>query len=278
MSKVFTSLELSPENFLHLQAAAKAYILDPDHPERRDCVGQRGKGDLELVKMRLWNCAAKFLDEEGHGLSHFGQDVPGTDGALRSMLWPRDRNKIIGATIPLLRRMVTNERQRQYAVKARKGGNTGSVRRHESSSEVPSPARSNIEYGSRDPSGIGDLRMNGLGSQPGDEDRLTPSARSTIGMTRCNGSPRLCFNIVEGQHRIRPSFEASAEECPDLQAVYAKVLRHYEVATLDGAIVRVLLPQGLTSIASDEEWVRALLTIEATEWMDGETKIVIDLL
>ena len=277
MSKVFTSLELSPENFLHLQATAKAYMLDPEHPERRDCVGQRGKGDSELVKMRLWNCAAKFLDEEGHGLSHFGQDVPGADGASNSMLWPRDRNKIIGVTIPLLRRMVTNERQRQYAMEARKGGNGSTASRLESNSGVLSPVRGNIEYGSRDPSDIGDLRVNGLGSPPGDEDRLTPSARSTIGMAHCNGSLRLCFNIVEGQHRIRPSFEALAEECPNLQAVYAKVLRHYGVATLHGAVVRVLLPQGLTSIASDEEWVRALLSVEATEWMDGETKIVIDL-
>jgi hypothetical protein len=33
---MFSSLEISPENFLHLQAAAKNYMLDDEHPERRD--------------------------------------------------------------------------------------------------------------------------------------------------------------------------------------------------------------------------------------------------
>ena len=122
MSKLYTSLELSPENFLRLQAAAKTYMLDPSFPQRRDCVGQRGKGDSELVKLRLWNCVKEFLESKGHGERFFGSDVLGEDGARNSMTWPTDRNNIIRAVTPLLRRMVTNERQRQYAVETRKGG------------------------------------------------------------------------------------------------------------------------------------------------------------
>ncbi|KAL2802604.1 hypothetical protein BJX63DRAFT_425944 [Aspergillus granulosus] len=122
MSKMFTSLELSPENFLHLQAAAKAYMLDDRHPERRDCVGQRGKGDTEMVKLRLWNCVRHFLEVEGNGPRFFGEHVVNEGMPPRTYVWPRDQQKIISFVIPLLRRMVTNERQRQYAVETRKGG------------------------------------------------------------------------------------------------------------------------------------------------------------
>jgi hypothetical protein len=122
MSRLFSSLELSPENFLHLQAAAKNYMLDDNHPERRDCVGQRGKGDTEMVKLRLWNCVRNFLEAEGYGERFFGEHVVNESMPPRQFIWPRDQHKIISLVIPLLRRMVTNERQRQYAIETRKGG------------------------------------------------------------------------------------------------------------------------------------------------------------
>lgn len=128
MSKLFTSLELSPEGFLQLQSAAKNYMLNDAHPERRDTVGQRGKGDSELVKLRLWNCVKDFLENEGNGDRFFGPNVPGDEGKLRTMFWPSHKNNIITALTPLLRRMVTNERQRQYAVEARKPGATSDAR------------------------------------------------------------------------------------------------------------------------------------------------------
>ena len=129
MSKLFSSLELSPENFLHLQAAAKGYMLNDDHPERRDCVGQRGKGDTEMVKLRLWNCVRHFLEAEGNGERFFGENVVNEGMGPRTYIWPRDQQKIISLVIPLLRRMVTNERQRQYAIETRKGGATEERRR-----------------------------------------------------------------------------------------------------------------------------------------------------
>lgn len=129
MSKLFSSLELSPENFLHLQAAAKAYMLDDNHPERRDCVGQRGKGDTEMVKLKLWNCVRHFLEVEGYGERFFGENVVNEGMGQRQYVWPRDQHKIISLVIPLLRRMVTNERQRQYAIETRKGGGAEERRR-----------------------------------------------------------------------------------------------------------------------------------------------------
>ncbi|KAH7126848.1 hypothetical protein B0J11DRAFT_287709 [Dendryphion nanum] len=136
MSKLFISLQLTPENFLHLQAQAKAYMLDTTHPERQSCVGNRGKGDTDMVKLRLFNCVREFLSD-GAGEQFFGENVDkpalsdtieaaralGEDRTTQERLvWPRDGNTIIGLVTPLLRRMVTNERQRMYAIETRKGG------------------------------------------------------------------------------------------------------------------------------------------------------------
>jgi hypothetical protein len=138
MSKLFMSLQLSPENFLQLQALAKTYMLDPAHPERQNCVGNRGKGDTDMVKLRLFNCVRDFL-EGGSGEQFFGENVekPGDQDVSEAaralgenqvtssgerLTWPRDGNKIISLVTPLMRRMVTNERQRIYAIETRKGG------------------------------------------------------------------------------------------------------------------------------------------------------------
>jgi hypothetical protein len=137
MSKLFVSLQLSPENFLHLQAQAKMYMLDTRYPERQNCVGNRSKGDTDMVKLRLFNCVRDFL-RDGAGEQFFGENVEklGEHDAIEAaralgedletnagtkFIWPKDGNTIISLVTPLMRRMVTNERQRMYAIETRKG-------------------------------------------------------------------------------------------------------------------------------------------------------------
>ncbi|KAL1613027.1 hypothetical protein SLS60_001259 [Paraconiothyrium brasiliense] len=142
MSKLFMSLQLSPESFLRLQAEAKSYMLDSAHPERQSCVGNRGKGDTDMVRLRLFNCVRDFLDG-GAGERFFGEGAANNRQAggdshelaralgedqvetHTDLVWPRDGNKLISLVTPLLRRMVTNERQRVYAIETRKGGARG---------------------------------------------------------------------------------------------------------------------------------------------------------
>ena len=57
-------------------------------------MGQRGKGDSEAVKLKLWNTVAQFLDQEGHGYSHFGEQVLGEQGSARTMIWPQDKSRV----------------------------------------------------------------------------------------------------------------------------------------------------------------------------------------
>jgi hypothetical protein len=131
IGKLYSSLQLSPEKFVHLQAAAKAYMLDQNHPERLDTIGQRGRGDTDLVRLKLWNFVKEFLDDLGNGQKFFGDHVPDVDGQHpRTMIWPQDAEQIIKACVPVMRRMVTNERQRQYAMQARK--TTEDIHGHES--------------------------------------------------------------------------------------------------------------------------------------------------
>ncbi|KAH8719360.1 hypothetical protein GQ44DRAFT_729875 [Phaeosphaeriaceae sp. PMI808] len=140
MFKLYVSLELTPENFLKLQAQAKVYMLDEDYPERQNCVGNR-KGDADLVKLKLFNCVQKFLND-GVGEYFFGKNAerqgervvieaacalgqakdPSTEDRVT---WPKDEGKLINLVTPLMKRMVTNERQRKYAIKTRKRGTKG---------------------------------------------------------------------------------------------------------------------------------------------------------
>lgn len=150
MSKLFMSLNITPEKFIALQALAKAYMLSPAHPERQSCVGNRGKGDTDMVKLRLFNCVREFLADNGVGEQFFGEyaeklgDRESSEAAAalgeegkrgEKLLWPRDGNKIISLVTPLMRRMVTNERQRLYAIDTRKGG-----KKAEKEESVDSPA------------------------------------------------------------------------------------------------------------------------------------------
>ena len=156
MSKLFMSLNITPENFIALQALAKAYMLSPAHPERQSCVGNRGKGDTDMVKLRLFNCVRDFL-ADGVGEQFFGENVqklgqkenseaPAAlgqqEGGAERLVWPRDGNKIISLVTPLMRRMVTNERQRLYAIDTRKGGKKAEK---EGSAEAPSTPASDAE-------------------------------------------------------------------------------------------------------------------------------------
>ena len=81
-------------------------------------------------------------------------------------------------------------------------------------------------------------------------------------------------------HVIKQQFDAPAEECPDLQQIYAQLLQVQDgsiIASFEGVRVSVLLPQGLVAVNSDSDWLQALSAVRRTAWMDGEVKILIEL-
>lgn len=123
LGKVFTSLELAPESFLKLQNAAKEYMLTDEHPERKDVVGhKKHNSNNDQAKLKLYQCVEDFLQQDNNGETFFGHSVSLNDPEAppRTFFWPEDRNRIVKLLMPLLRKMVTNERQRIYAAETRK--------------------------------------------------------------------------------------------------------------------------------------------------------------
>jgi len=119
MSKIFTSLGIDPVEFLEVQAAAKEYMEDPQHPERLATVGyaKNDKKDKDTAKLNLASVVESFLEEEGWGERAFGKNARGRTST--KMQWPKNKPKVITAVTPLLRRIVNNKRQREYQLKKR---------------------------------------------------------------------------------------------------------------------------------------------------------------
>ncbi|KAG0154698.1 hypothetical protein PDIDSM_266 [Penicillium digitatum] len=243
ISKMFSSLEISPENFLHLQAAAKNYMLNDEHPERRDCVGQRGKGDTEMVKLRLWNCVRQFLEAEGNGERFFGEHVVNEGMGPRAYIWPRDQHKIISLVIPLLRRMVTNERQRQYAIETRKGGGAEERRRRktEEFSNLNSPRFSPEQHlqMQNQTSHRDDLSqsMPPPPPQPMQQSAMDPSQPMDLGLTDLflDGYTAdweeigRCYDSYNENFELDNLWSLSGLQQPDWRGLVAAVDSHYHV-------------------------------------------------
>ena len=306
MHKLYTSLELSADNFLQLQCAAKHYMLDESHPERRDTVGQRGKGDSELVKLRLWNCVKEFLDREGNGDRFFGPHVPGEEGQARTMFWPLHKNNLISAITPLLRRMVTNERQRQYAVQIRKPDTANEIGSDEKPKQHSLPPSQIDQQDDRPPEGTrrvdvgphdvsNNMSANDVTNQQamvvstntsGAHDDLGDALQSDfpfvasesgsleVNMTRYLG---LHVSVLTEGKRLLPRFDIPAANCSNLNSMLQKIVDQYHDSSLVLAKVKVLLPNGLVEVRDDSEWGAALGMAESLDWMDGELKVIAEL-
>lgn len=86
MSQLYDKLQVSPEQFLHLQAAAKDYMLDPEHLERREVIGKRHGVELSSVKLKLYKITSSFLYEKGWGERCWGPKAPRL--VEREVHWP----------------------------------------------------------------------------------------------------------------------------------------------------------------------------------------------
>jgi hypothetical protein len=85
MARLFSSLQITAEEFIHLQAAAKEFMLDEKHPDRYDCVGNKEKGDTDMTKLKLFGCVKMFLDN-GWGERLWGKGA--TDPEKQTLKWP----------------------------------------------------------------------------------------------------------------------------------------------------------------------------------------------
>ncbi|PQE03879.1 hypothetical protein CJF30_00006569 [Rutstroemia sp. NJR-2017a BBW] len=270
MSKLFTSLEISPEQFITLQAAAKAYMLDENFPERSACVGTKTKLDTDMTKLRLYACVKTFLDQEGWGEKLFGENAPG--GATRKNKWPQMQNK------------VTNERQRIYAIEVRKEKEkdgqkpTSSTRRGSSTA----PAAKSPSLTSPPPFPELDPKLNQLYQESLKANAqkkaspppvAAPAAPAVV--VRKKGELAYHVNIVCEGKRKREQVTLSPANCVGFASLVGRVeglIRE----KLKMKNIKVLGVNGLVEVTDEASWVKAVLGVRKVEWMDGDVKVVVE--
>ncbi|KAK5056106.1 hypothetical protein LTR84_012659 [Exophiala bonariae] len=290
LGKVFTSLQLAPENFLRLQNAAKAYMLDEAHPERRDVVGhKKHMGGADVAKLNLWRVVEEFLTKHGFGAKFFGPGVgAGIPGApQRSLTWPQDSQSIIKLMMPLMRKMVTNERQRVYAATSRKGGSAIPGEKADSPFDVGDSIMSteNEALSSPRPTEAATL-PEVTSTNPAEQPTQSPSATQQLN-TAFKQSIILYVNVVSNTggalRREIPRFTLTPDSAPSLAALIAEVEQRYKRPPPQDTsmepkapIIKVWLTDGLVTVAEDGEWMVALLSAGVVDWMDGEIRVLIE--
>ncbi|KAH8815610.1 hypothetical protein F5884DRAFT_772917 [Xylogone sp. PMI_703] len=304
MAKLFLSLGISPEQFLHLQAAGKAYMLDEAHPERREAVGSRvkgrgGQGQSDITKMELFNCVEAFLKDEGWGERLYGG---GTSSKLR---WPEMRTKIISLVTPLLRRMVTNERQRLYAIEQRRSGSPGTAQqatRKGVAATNPIPARAtstsvteaadmasphNSEHAAEQASSLSPTAQldnyhynidSTFTAANGQNEEVQPAP--VIGEDTDAKSEDITttyhVNILQFGARIKPRLTLNNKNCPGFPSLVQYIHNIYGDEGIRPVKISILGPQGQLSISDDDSFNQAVRSVMENEWMDGEVKILVD--
>ncbi|KAL2444223.1 hypothetical protein ABEF95_015972 [Exophiala dermatitidis] len=289
LGKVFASLELAPENFLRLQTAAKAFMLDEAHPERRDVVGHKKvTGGTDVAKLKLWNCVEEFLAVHGYGEKYFGpgagEGIPGAPP--RTLIWPQDSQTIIKLMMPLMRKMVTNERQRVYAAATRRQSSNKDNKDDQSLPQTPADDSLASHVDTHETP----LTTNGrqtTSPDPVEQPPSTVSVSEPQPTTAFKQSIILYVNVVSNTggalRRVIPRFTLTPEAAPSLSTLVAEVEKKYKKPHQDNGpdsvprpVVKVWLPDGLVTVTEDGEWMVALLSAGVVDWMDGEVRVLVE--
>lgn len=186
--------------------------------------------------------------------------------------------------------MVTNERQRLYALetRAKKTSTTEQPQTPEDSS------RSQPQYQPTDPEGTGiesnlnschynlepfvssqdeDLSFN-LGSQQANVCGLNGTCAPDMNKT----SLHYHLNIFSKGKRVIPKVYLTPATCPSFASLVQHVL-HYlndESKNYKSNGLHVHSAGGLIQVQCEQVWLEALKSVEENEWMDGDVKILLE--
>jgi hypothetical protein len=210
-------------------------------------------------------------------------------------------SRIVSLVTPLLRRMVTNERQRLYASQSRKGRTEGKSRKvnmdqSDEDAELPKDDTTQSSNGSRRIRHQGEESASPMpGIDPEleqyhyveDEMQQSESRRNSIGSRSSNGfasafpikttdsdEVKYFVNIIDGSRRLKPRFTLSPGTCPG----FASLIQHVQNIMDDGRGTRSVQtygPNGLVDVTDQASWIDAIELVKSTEWMDGEVKCIV---
>lgn len=216
-----------------------------------------------------------------------------------------DIPRIISLVTPLMRRMVTNERQRRYArvTRASQKGNLPSAKRGHKSAQNPQPANPVCEEAPT-PSEDRDAPVQYPEIDPKldqyhysfDPSFASKSPKSPPPASRCpnpaiNNSEQETYrpssfmpessivyhlNILHDGVRIRPKTTLSSINCPG----FSSLIQHIRSALSDDSMsiirIDVLDVNGLREVGNEDGWAEATRAVAEIEWMDGEVKVVVE--
>jgi hypothetical protein len=207
-------------------------------------------------------------------------------------------SRVIANVTPLLRRMVTNERQRRYAIETRKitvNGRSKNDNRRKSKGSTTSnddtPHRNGKErlmshspYPTIDPKlnqyhyNVDELFPSGGGQErpttrtnSGVSADLQSSAGADIGQ-----SIKYLVNIMQGGRRIKPRLSLTPSSCPGFSSLIQHVHSIIDNGSQKTSGIKVLGPNGLVDVGGEDGWKAAIADIKQKEWMDGEVKCIVD--
>ena len=175
-----------------------------------------------------------------------------------------------------MRRVITNERQRQYALETRHEKRLSKLGTSTNGTS-PTPSRSTHQnrrsrtsldtYDELDPQLTEAQPGSGSPSVPPENGLSQDGIKSVTDI-------RYHINILRDGCRIRPKAILTAVSCPG----FPSLIQHIHGTLNDRndrlKSIKVLGPNGLVGVYNEESWKQAIVLIKGNEWMDGEVKCV----
>lgn len=204
--------------------------------------------------------------------------------------------RIISLVTPLLRRMVTNERQRRYALETRRNLAAAKQGQNEKNqgSATPTPTAdttqpdSQAEAFSTPPALEIDPKLNQYhysiespGSQGQQPDVVITTPRTGVKFVFAKKAAeaeglRYHLSIMQEGRRVMSRCTLTPNTCP----TFSSLTQHIN-SVLDGdgrkiTTIKVMSPSGLVKVEDESSWVEVVEIIKQTEWMDEEVRCVAD--
>lgn len=192
-----------------------------------------------------------------------------------------------------MRRMVTNERQRIYALEARankkaRGGEReisptpteeGTPRPMGERMRAPSPS----QFPAIDPKlnqyhyNINESSMAQQPSMPKSQTNSMEPANSELSPVADDGNIKYSINIMQNGGRIKPKVTLTPVSRPDYSSLVQHTLRIIDDETLMFMSIKVLGPGCWLHVGNEDEWKRAITVVEENEILEGEVRCAVEL-
>jgi len=197
-----------------------------------------------------------------------------------------------------LRRMVTNERQRLYAIETRQekrkaGEKTNSKRKRDQTSATPSEGTPTRKQGRQgilpfpadvDPK-LDEYHYNVEEAYPieGGGEISTSQTGHAVAKEFSLGQPdgtglRYHLNILQDGKRIKSPLILSPSSCPGFASLVQYIHTLLDDIGQKPNNVKVLCPNGLMEVNSEESWEEAIAIIKVNDWMDGDVRCVVEVM